>query len=121
MMQVDQTKTTTRTYTQADIDAFSNQAGIAASSINSVPEPLLAAQISYLLGVELPGPGTMYLKQEMEFPAPAKIGEPLTTSVKILELRREKGLIDLWASCTTADGTIVCEGRSLVMNKTDWD
>ncbi len=63
----------------------------------------------------------MYLKQEMAFPNRAPIAEAITTSVRITDLRKEKGLVDLWASCELADGTVVCEGRSLVMNKVNWD
>lgn len=121
MMHIDQIQSTTHTYSAKDIENYALQAGVDAEAITSIPEPLLAAQISYLLGVKLPGNGTMYLKQEMAFPNRAPIGEEITTSVRITDLRKEKGLVDLWASCETADGTVVCEGRSLVMNKVNWD
>ncbi|MCP5087328.1 MAG: phosphate acetyltransferase, partial [Rhodobacteraceae bacterium] len=64
-----------------------------------------------------PGPGTNYLKQEMRFLAPATIGRDLTATVKISRLRPDKYLVDLWATCTAADGTLICEGRSLVLAK----
>jgi hypothetical protein len=121
MIEVGQRATNVRQYSKDDITAFAAQAGIEVEKIDVIPEPLLAAQISYLLGVKLPGNGTMYLKQEMAFPAEAPLTEEITTTVKITELRPEKGLVDLWASCTTKDGTVVCEGRSLVMNKICWD
>ena len=121
MIEHGQIATTNRTYTSNDIAAYANQAGVEVASISQVPEPLLAAQISYLLGVKLPGNGTMYLKQEMSFPNRAPLDQEITTTVTITELRPDKGLVDLWASCELEDGTVVCEGRSLVMNKICWD
>jgi 3-hydroxybutyryl-CoA dehydratase len=80
-----------------------------------VPEPLIAGMISYLLGVRLPGPGTNYLKQELQFMAHAPLNEPLTASVEITRLRPEKFLVDLKALCVRENGEIVCQGRSLVL------
>jgi acyl dehydratase len=79
-----------------------------------VPGPLIGGLFSYLLGVELPGRGTNYLKQSLDFLAPAPVGETLTASVTITRLRPEKHLVDLETVCETADGTRVCEGRALV-------
>lgn len=121
MIELGQIAKTNRTYTADDIALYAKQANVDVASISRVPEPLLAAQISYLLGVKLPGNGTMYLKQEMSFPNHAPLDQEITTTVKITELRQEKGLVDLWACCELADGTVVCAGRSLVMNKICWD
>ncbi len=82
-----------------------------------VPEPLIAGMISYLLGVHLPGPGTNYLKQELRYTGSAKMGEALTASVEITRLRPEKHLVDLRALCVNEAGTVICEGRSLVLAK----
>ena len=67
--------------------------------------------------VKLPGPGTNYLKQELRFLAPASPDTELTAKVEITRLRPEKHLVDLWATCTDANGVLVCEGRSLVKAK----
>ncbi|WP_235974714.1 hotdog family protein [Stappia albiluteola] len=79
-----------------------------------MPEPLIGGLFSYLLGVELPGFGTNYLKQEMRFLAPAAYDEPLTARVTITRLRPEKHLVDLETICEAADGRRICEGRALV-------
>ncbi|MCV2882533.1 phosphate acetyltransferase [Actibacterium sp. XHP0104] len=115
MMELDQIAEVTRRYSAEDMALFAGLAGIDAP--DSVPEPLIAALFSYLLGVHLPGPGTNYLKQELQFRAPAPLGVDLTAQVKITRLRPEKHLVDLWACCTTPDGTVLCEGRSLVKAK----
>ncbi len=116
-MEVGQFSQITRRYQRDDLHAFAELAGIDAGDLTSVPEPLIAALFSYLLGVKLPGSGTNYLKQEMHFRAPAPIGEELTARVEISRLRPENHLVDLWATCTAPDGTVICDGRSLVLAK----
>ena len=79
-----------------------------------VPEPLVNALFSKLLGVELPGQGTNYLKQESRFFDVARVGETLTASVEIMRLRPEKDLVDLRTRCVGEDGKLISEGRALV-------
>ncbi|UWR08451.1 MULTISPECIES: phosphate acetyltransferase [Ruegeria] len=114
MLKVGQSAHIARRYTEEDIRAFTSLSG---GKSEGVPEPLLAALFSYLLGVELPGSGTNYLKQDLKFNAAAPLDTVLTAQVSITKLRPEKHLVDLWASCTTPDGTVICEGRSLVKAK----
>ena len=114
MLSLGQSAEITRTYTAQDLDAYTALSG---ASAQTVPEPLIAALFSYLLGVELPGSGTNYLKQELAFKQAAPLNVPLTARVEITRLRPEKHLVDLWASCRAPDGTILCEGRSLVKAK----
>lgn len=101
-----------RSYSASDMADFAALSGVAPEE--SVPEPLIAALFSYLLGVELPGPGTNYLKQDLAFAAAAPLDTELTASVEITRIRPEKQIVDLWARCITPDGTVICEGRSLV-------
>jgi len=120
-MQTGQHAETTRSYSRADLDAFARLSGAepgaepGAELAAHVPEPLIGALFSYLLGVHLPGFGTNYLKQEMRFLAPAPIDEPLTARVEITRLRPEKHLVDLATTCRTTDGRLICEGRALVL------
>ena len=79
-----------------------------------VPAPLIAAMFSNLLGTQLPGPGTNYLKQSISWHRNAHFDEPLTASVTLTRLRREKFLVDLRTMCIGGDGTTICEGRALV-------
>ena len=112
--EIGQTTEVTRTYTSADMTDFARQAGLAGDAPQTVPEPLIGALFSYLLGVKLPGPGTNYLKQDMRFLTDAPLGEALTASVTITRLRPEKHLVDLETVCVTENGARVCEGRALV-------
>ena len=81
---------------------------------DEVPEPLIGAMFSYLLGVKLPGLGTNYLKQESEFKTTACINEPLLARVEITRLRPDKHLVDLSTTCHNSSGDLVCTGRALV-------
>lgn len=114
MLKVGQSAQIARRYSEEDISAFSALSG---GRSNSVPEPLISALFSYLLGVELPGSGTNYLKQDLQFKAAAPLNTLLTAQVAITKLRPEKHLVDLWAKCTDPNGTVICEGRSLVKAK----
>lgn len=82
-----------------------------------VPGPLIAGLFSYLLGTELPGRGTNYLKQALRYPQPAYYGEELTATVRVTRLRPDKALVNLQTTCTTADGRLVCDGEALVLAK----
>ncbi len=107
---------TCRSYTSDDISAFHALAGNAGAA-DCVPEPLIGALFSYLLGVELPGSGTNYLKQELQFEQPAPVGVPLIASVEITRLRPDKNLVDLATTCRDEAGTVYCHGRALVLAK----
>lgn len=115
-MQLGQRAEQRRAFTTVDVAELLVIAGLSPDDAgNWVPEPLVAGLISYLLGVELPGPGTNYLKQELEFLAPAPIGQPLVASVEVTRLRPEKALVDLRTDCRTEAGELICTGRSLVL------
>lgn len=115
-MQIGDRASITRSFSAQDLDAFQGLAG-GTTPLSHVPEPLIGALFSYLLGVELPGFGTNYLKQEMQFEQPAPIDQPLTATVEITRLRPEKHLADLATICTDAAGNIICRGRALVLVK----
>jgi acyl dehydratase len=70
--------------------------------------------ISDMLGTELPGEGTMWMKQKMTFPAAAPPGVSVAAAVEITRLRPDKGLVDLDCRCRV-DDVVVLEGRSLVL------
>lgn len=114
--QIGQAVTSKRTFAMADIAEYASLAGMAEKP-RTVPGPLLGGMFSYLLGTQLPGPGTNYLKQHLEFPQPALIGDELTAMVEIVRLRPEKNLVNLRTTCTNARGEIVCQGEALVFVK----
>jgi len=76
---------------------------------------LTAGFISAILANQLPGPGTIYLKQELSFLAPVHIGDTITASVEIIELIAQKNRIRLKTTCTNQDGVVVLSGEAMVM------
>ena len=104
----------TRVYSAAEVESWRGLAN-APEGGSELPEPLIAALFSQLLGERLPGHGTNYLKQHMEFEAPARVSEPLTARVTISRLRPEKALVNLETVCTGEGGRTICRGQALVL------
>lgn len=115
-MKVGDRASVTRTFGRAAVAEFLGMAQFDAG-IEHVPEPLLGGLFSYLLGVKLPGFGTNYLKQEIQFHAPAPLDVPLTATIEITRLRPDKHLCDLSTTCCDPSGAVLCSGRSLVLVK----
>ncbi len=80
-----------------------------------IPGGLLGGLFSRLLGSDLPGRGTNYLKQRLEFPTPAYPGQELTARVEVIRIRPEKQLVNLSTVCTNPAGEVVCHGEALVL------
>jgi len=76
---------------------------------------LTAGLISAIIANQLPGPGTIYLKQELTFLAPVHIGDTITGRVEIMELIPEKNRVRLKTTCSNQDGVIVISGEGLVI------
>ena len=71
--------------------------------------------ISNVLGNLLPGPGTIYLSQEVKFLAPVRIGDTITARVEVIELIPEKNRAKFKTTCTNQEGKEVIDGIALVM------
>jgi len=112
-MKVGDSARITRTFSDKDLRDYVRLSGHEATG-GVVPEPMIGALFSYLLGVELPGLGTNYLKQETRYETAARIGEALTARVEITRLRPDKQLADLATTCYCADGRVAASGRALV-------
>ena len=76
---------------------------------------LTAGFISAILANQLPGPGTIYLKQDLSFLAPVHIGDTITARVEIIELITEKKRVRLKTTCSNQDGVVVLSGEATVM------
>ena len=76
---------------------------------------LTAGLVSAVLGVQLPGPGTIYLGQEMKFTAPVYFGDTIKATLTVLELNIEKNKAILETICTNQDGKVVLKGMATVM------
>jgi acyl dehydratase len=76
---------------------------------------LAAGLISAVLGMQMPGPGTIYLKQTLNFRKPIFINDTVTTIVEVKEIRADKPVATLSATITNQNGEVVVEGESLVL------
>jgi 3-hydroxybutyryl-CoA dehydratase len=75
---------------------------------------LLGGLISTVIGNQLPGPGTIYLKQELEFLGPVRIGDTITAQVEVMAILEEKKHVRLETTCIKHEGERVVHGYALV-------
>jgi 3-hydroxybutyryl-CoA dehydratase len=75
---------------------------------------LTASHVSALIGMRLPGPGSVYISQSLAFKRPVKIGATVMTEVEITELEPKKGLVTLETTCSV-DGKTVLTGTAIAM------
>ena len=71
-----------------------------------------AGLISATLGTRLPGPGTIYLGQDLRFRHPVSIGDTITATVTVHEKKPEKGDVTLDCVCTNQNGEAVITGTA---------
>ena len=76
---------------------------------------LLASLISATLGMQMPGPGTIYVEQSLRFTTPVYFGDTITASVEIIELNIEKNKAVLKTHCINQNKNIVLEGEATVL------
>lgn len=80
---------------------------------------LTAGFISTVIGIELPGPGTVYLKQSMTFLRPVMIDETITAVVTVIKKNIEKNRVILKTECFNESKDLVLTGEAIVMPPSD--
>jgi 3-hydroxybutyryl-CoA dehydratase len=75
---------------------------------------LLAGFISTVIGCHLPGPGAIYVKQELKFMAPGRIGDTITAKATVKEIVAEKNRVVLTTTCTNQKGDLIVDGEAMV-------
>lgn len=76
------------------------------------------ALISTVLGTRFPGPGTIYLGQQLNFRRPVKVGDTVTVKVTATH-KGEKGQVTLDTECVNQDGEVVVSGSAKVIAPRD--
>jgi len=76
---------------------------------------IAAGLISATLANDLPGPGTVYLSQTLQFKAPVYPGDTITTTVEVKAVRPDKPIVTLRTACTNQDHKVVLEGEAVVL------
>src|SRR4029077_3387360 len=75
---------------------------------------LTASYISTVLGMQMPGPGTIFLRLDIRFKAPVRIGDTVTALCTVREVLAERRRVVFDCACTVGD-TVVLEGEATVM------
>lgn len=76
---------------------------------------LSAGFISTVLGTQLPGPGTIYMSQELKFTKPVFFGDTITATATVIERNEDKNRIKLETVCTNQNGDVVISGFATVL------
>jgi len=75
---------------------------------------LAASYLSAVLGVDLPGPGAIYVTQSLRFRRPVRIGDEVVARVTIAAIDEQRGRVSLETTCLVGDKAVV-EGEAVVM------
>ncbi|MBP6819021.1 MAG: MaoC family dehydratase [Ferrovibrio sp.] len=116
-----------KTVTEADILMFAAVSGdtnpvhidqdFAASSMfkGRIAHGMLSASLlSTVFGTKLPGPGCIYLSQDLRFKAPVRLGETVVARATVTEIVQEKRRVKFICECKVGD-TVAIEGEATLM------
>ncbi len=119
--------TRTRTFTPEDVELFARLSGdrnplhfdeafAAATRVGRlvVQGGLTTGLFNALVAMDLPGPGSVFLHQEWDYPAPVHIGDTVTAEAEVIEARPDKPVTRLRCVARRQDGTEVLRGECLV-------
>ncbi len=73
-----------------------------------------ASLVSQVLGMQLPGPGTIYLGQQIRFGVPVRMGDTLEVTVEVKSIRPDKPIVTLETRCKNQKGEDVLTGEAVV-------
>jgi acyl dehydratase len=119
--------TWTRTFTAEDVEGFASISGdrnplhfdVAFAEATRlgrlvVQGGLTTGLFNALVAMELPGPGSVFLHQEWDYPAAVHIGDTVTAEAEVIEARADKPITRLRCVARRDDGTEVLRGECLV-------
>jgi acyl dehydratase len=117
----------TRTFTADEVEAFARISGdrnplhfdaefAAATRLGRlvVQGGLTTSLFNALVAMRLPGPGSVFLHQEWDYPAPVYVGDTVTAEAEVIEARADKPITRLRCVARREDGTEVLRGECLV-------
>ena len=76
---------------------------------------LSSSLISTVIGTQLPGNGTIYVEQTVEFKAPVYFGDTVTARVEVSDIFLEKNRVKLKTYCINQNDEVVVDGYAIVM------
>ena len=118
----------TKTIEQSDVDAFAHVTGdhnpvhvdeefakTTRFGKRIAHGMLTASLISAVLANKLPGEGSVYLGQTLQFVAPVFPGDEITARVVVKAIREDKPIVKLETICVNQRGEIVIRGEATVL------
>jgi acyl dehydratase len=118
----------TKTIEQADVDAFAQVTGdhnpvhvdeefakTTRFGKRIVHGMLTASLISAVLANKLPGEGSVYLGQTLQFVVPVFAGDEITARVTVKEIREDKPIVKLETVCVNQRDEVVIRGEATVL------
>lgn len=76
---------------------------------------ITASLVSAVIGTELPGPGSIYMSQTLQFVAPVYVNDEITAEVKVAEIREDKPILRLETIVRKQDGQVVLTGEASIL------
>ena len=76
---------------------------------------LTSSLISNVIGNELPGVGSIYLSQTLQFLAPVFAGDTITARATVTSVREDKPIVKLETVCANQRDEIVIKGEATVL------
>ena len=129
LLYVGKTASLSKTFSEEDVLAFMNASGDtnplhadcnkahnALFGQRVVPGMLVGSLISGVLGTKMPGPGTVYMEQSLQFLKPVFIGDSVTAVVEVEEIlsdKRNRCRYKLKTQVMNSDGACVVNGYAI--------
>lgn len=126
-LSVGTTDTFSKTISEADIQTFADVSGDE-NPVHLNPEfakatifkgciahgILTASFISTVIGTRMPGPGCIYVAQNLKFKAPVRAGDTVKAVCTVTELNERKKFVEIQTQCFV-DDKIVVDGNATIM------
>ena len=93
-------------------DAFARRIGFEGHIAHGA---VTASLLSAVLGMDLPGPGSVFLEQRVRFQKPVRPGDTIVASLEVTRVREDKPIVTLGATITNAEGVQVADGELVVL------
>ena len=127
-IQIGDSSTFSKTLSETDIYLFAGITGdLNPAHVNAVAAAegmfkqriahgmLTGSFISTVLAMQLPGPGTIYVSQELQFRAPVFIGDTVTAKVEATEKLEPRKWVKFHTTVTNQAGKLVVDGHAVVI------
>ncbi len=76
---------------------------------------LVTGLISKVLGCDLPGYGSIYVSQKVDFLRPVKIGDKITAKVEAVSKEDKRGFVTFRTTCVNQSGRVVIKGEAVAI------